>query len=253
MLNQMPKPDWQQDDCGEYERRTHLPWGQILLLLVGMPVKLRQRVTHRHAWATWSLAGMILISSILVWQESHMPGPWELLVLRPDAQGLAWLSGLLLYPFVHGDWFHLLGNLYFLLLFGRNIECVFGRRRMLGLFFISSMLGGLLHLAFHDVGLIGASGGVFGLLVFYVLQFPKARVMWIPFGLAGRLLAISLLREYLVKGYPVWIYLLIFGAVQLLILWEQLFFNGQISALAHIGGGLAGACIWGCWRKGWLL
>ncbi|HEY7885115.1 MAG TPA: rhomboid family intramembrane serine protease [Cellvibrionaceae bacterium] len=244
--------DWQNDACGEYQTRARLPWPQMLLLLVGMPVKMRQSLVHSRAWVTWFLTASILLVSVLAWTQWHEPGLWENLVLTHQHQGLLWWVGLAGYPFLHGDWLHLLGNLYFLLVFGRNIECAFGRRRMLWLFLFSSMAGGLLHTLFSTSGLIGASGGVFGLLVFYVLQFPQARVMWLPLGLAGRLVSLVLFREYLVKGFAVWIYLLLFGSLQLFILWEQLYGQGQISALAHIGGGVAGLIIWWGWRKGWL-
>jgi membrane associated rhomboid family serine protease len=220
--------------------------------MVGMPVKLRQSVIHHTPWLTWSLAGLIAVVSIAVWLS---PPEWRLadwLVFHPEKTGLAWWSGLFGHVLVHADWLHLLGNLYFLILFGRNIECCFGRRRMLGLFILSGLLGGLLHALVTGSGLMGASGAVFGVLVFYVCQYPHARVIWIPFGWIARGALLIWARDFVRRGYPVTVYFAIYGGLQLLILYEQLVLDGQVSALAHLGGGAAGLLIWLAWRRNWL-
>ncbi|MCC5865809.1 MAG: rhomboid family intramembrane serine protease [Wenzhouxiangella sp.] len=236
----------------EYQPQERLNFPQFLLFLVGMPVKARQSVIHTTPWLTWSLASLIAVISCLVW---YLPDSSQLvawLVYRPETSGVQWWSGLLGHPFVHGSWLHMVGNLYFLILFGRNIECCFGRRRLFGLFMISAMLGGLLHGAVSGTGLIGASGGVFGVLVFYVCRYPQARVIWLPFGFVARAAMLIWARQFLSKGFPVTIYLLVYGGFQLFILYEQLFMDGRVSALAHLGGGLAGFLIWLAWQKNYL-
>ncbi len=236
----------------DYRPQEQLKFPQFLLFLVGMPVKARQSVIHTTPWLTWTLALLIAMSSILVWYSPVSMTLADWLVYRPEASGLQWWSGLLGHPFVHGGWLHLAGNLYFLVLFGRNIECCFGRRRLFGLFMISAMLGALLHGAVSGTGLIGASGGVFGVLVFYVCRYPHARVIWMPLGFIPRAAMLIWARQFLSKGFPVTIYLVIYGGLQLFILYEQLFMDGRVSALAHLGGGLAGLVIWFAWKRDWL-
>ncbi len=236
----------------EYQPQEKLKFPQFMLFLVGMPVKARQSVIHTTPWLTWSLASAIALTSCLVWYAPNHEALAEWLVYRPDAAGLRWWTGLLCHPLVHGNWLHLAGNLYFLVLFGRNIECCFGRRRLFGLFLISAVTGALLHGAVSGTGLIGASGGVFGVLVFYVCRYPHARVIWLPFGFIARAAMLVWARQFLSKGFPVTIYLAIYGGFQLLVLYEQLFLDGRVSALAHLGGGLAGLLIWLAWRKDWL-
>ncbi len=230
-----------------YARNRGLGLPQLLLFLVGMPVKLRGAVIHRTPWVTWALAALIAASSVAVWSIEPLQ-PFALqLAFWPELGLPAALPGAVLHVFLHGGWLHLLGNLYFLMLFGRNVECAFGRRRMLGLFFLSALLGALLHGMFTDAGLIGASGGVFGILVFYVCQFPQARVIWAP-GLLVRGALLLWARRFLDRGFPVTVYFAVYAGLQLLVLNEQLFYAGQVSALAHLGGGLAGLVIWAAWR-----
>lgn len=230
-----------------YERSRRLGFPQMLLFLVGMPVKLRGAVIHRTPWVTWTLAALIAGCSIAVWMIEPLQ-PFALrLAFWPEPGLPAALPGAVFHVLLHGGWLHLLGNLYFLVLFGRNVECAFGRRRMLGLFFLSALLGALLHGLFSAAGLIGASGGVFGILVFYVCQFPQARVIWAP-GLLARGALLLWARRFLDRGFPVTVYFAVYGGLQLLVLNEQLFYEGQVSALAHLGGGLAGLLIWAAWR-----
>jgi membrane associated rhomboid family serine protease len=239
-------------DRVEYGADQELKFPQFVLFFVGMPVKLRQSVIHITPWMTWAITSTIAVVSVVVWYTEPGHELFEWLAFRPEASGLRWWTGLLGHGLVHGDWLHLLGNLYFLVLFGRNIECCFGRRRLFGLFLVSVVLGGLLHGLVTGHGLIGASGGVFGILVFYVCQYPHARVIWIPFGWIARLAMMVWARGFLRKGFPVTIYFAIFGTLQLLVLYDQLFMEGQVSALAHLGGGAAGALIWLAWRFDWL-
>ena len=71
---------------------------------------------------------------------------------------------------------HLVGNLYFLLIFGDNVEDYLGWRKYLLLIFGATIAGDFVHLLrnrIHEPS-IGASGGISAVLVFYALQFPRA-------------------------------------------------------------------------------
>lgn len=235
-----------------YRPSPALPWPQALLFLIGLPVERSQSVIHRRPWAIHTLAGLITLVSVIVWVWRDHPERWTWLVFQPEATGLTWLLGLAGYAFVHQNLLHLLGNLYFLVMFGDNIECQFGRRRVLGLFFLSTFAGAGLHGMVSSVPLIGASGGTLGLVLFYALQFPRARILWLPLGFWWRLVLWIGARPLLRQGLPMWAYVGLCVLIDLFVLRDQLAGRSQVSALAHLGGAAAGVAIWSLWRRGWL-
>lgn len=143
--------------------------------------------------------------------------------------------------------------MYFLVLFGRHVECRFGSRRFLGLFLFSSMAGGILHGMFSDMRLVGASSGVFGVLLFHAFLLPGARVLWLPLGPLMRIVLFTTAFRFLRKGFPMPVYVGVYLGIQLVLLSEQLFGGGNISALGHLGGAVAGVLIYYGWRRGWLI
>ena len=81
---------------------------------------------------------------------------------------------LITYAFLHGSIIHLVVNMYSLFIAGRQVENNFGKVRLLIIYFISALSGGLLSALFSDGISIGASGAIFGLLgalVYFGLQF----------------------------------------------------------------------------------
>jgi membrane associated rhomboid family serine protease len=235
-----------------YQVRPRLRWVDQLMFVVGMPVETRQSTTLRAPWAVHGLALVITLATLGYWAVAGLPGWWHAAVFVPRAEGLRWWTGLFGYALLHGGWLHLFGNLYFLTIFGDNTECVFGRRRTLGLFLVASVAGALLHGAVTGMPLIGASAGVMGVMVFYVLQFPHARILWLPIGWLLRVGLWYSLGRKLERGFPVLGFFALYLALDLVNLHAQLFGGGRVSALAHLGGGATGALIWLAWRRGWL-
>jgi membrane associated rhomboid family serine protease len=89
---------------------------------------------------------------------------------------------LVTYAFLHGGLLHLAFNMFALYMFGGALERVFGTRRYLTLYFVSVLSAALTQLAVAMLSgaiypTIGASGGVFGLLLAYGMYFPHNRVM----------------------------------------------------------------------------
>ncbi len=81
--------------------------------------------------------------------------------------------------FVHADFLHLAGNMWFLWLFGDNVEDRMGRFRFLMFYLASGVVASLAHVLFFSgaaIPVIGASGAVSGVLGAYALMFPRARV-----------------------------------------------------------------------------
>lgn len=105
-----------------------------------------------------------------------------------DGSGLASLPlltpwQLVTYSFLHGSLMHLAFNMFALWMFGSELERVWGARRLATAYFASVVTGAVTHLlvagAFGGGGgpVVGASAGVFGLLLAYALLFPNRRIM----------------------------------------------------------------------------
>ena len=89
---------------------------------------------------------------------------------------------LVTYAFLHGGMLHLAFNMFALYMFGGAIEQVFGTRRYLTYYLVAVVSAALTQLLFAAVSggiypTVGASGGVFGLLLAYGIYFPNNRVM----------------------------------------------------------------------------
>lgn len=81
--------------------------------------------------------------------------------------------------FLHGGPIHIIGNVWFLWIFGDNIEDLFGRSKFLLIYFGSGICANLAHVFFNpssSVTTIGASGAVAGILGAYIIKYPKAKV-----------------------------------------------------------------------------
>lgn len=91
---------------------------------------------------------------------------------------------LITYAFLHANIYHLAGNVYFLYVFGDNVEDTLGRQRFLLLFFVAVLAGALLQVILHrapDQPVIGASGGVAGLTAAYLVLFPGVKIYMVLF------------------------------------------------------------------------
>lgn len=101
-------------------------------------------------------------------------------VLFPDDYDAALLTFLIFgftSMFSHASWIHLVGNMWFLWIFGNNVEDSMSRRRFLLLYLLAGYAGCLMHsLMASPSYLVGASGAVSGVSVAYLLLFPKCRI-----------------------------------------------------------------------------
>ena len=82
--------------------------------------------------------------------------------------------------FLHGGWLHLIGNMWYLWIFGDNVEDTMGPWRFLAFYLSAGFVAALLHstvMPGSPIPTIGASGAIAGVLGAYALRFPRARVM----------------------------------------------------------------------------
>jgi membrane associated rhomboid family serine protease len=126
--------------------------------------------------------------------------------------------------FLHGGWLHLIGNMWFLWIFGDNVEESLGRARYLLFYFLVGTVGALAQcftMPHSAAPMIGASGAVAGALGGYVLLYPRAKIM-------------TLVLWFFVD-VPAWIFLGLWFVSQ--------FYVGEgsgVAWMAHVGGFLAG-------------
>ncbi len=86
--------------------------------------------------------------------------------------------------FLHGGWMHLIGNMWFLWIFGNNIEDELGHGRFLLFYLLSGLGAAALQIIIgpnSDIPMVGASGAISGVLGAYMLLYPKARILTLVF------------------------------------------------------------------------
>ena len=148
------------------------------------------------------------------------------------------LSDLFTSMFLHGGFMHLIGNLWFLWIYGDNVEDVLGRVKYLAFYLTGGIAGSLLQIAADPnttIPNIGASGAIAAVMGAYLLKFPHARVLTlIP------LFIVFFTRElpaYIILIY--WFILQFFSGVGTLAE-SSTGATGGIAFFAHVGGFVMG-------------
>jgi membrane associated rhomboid family serine protease len=145
--------------------------------------------------------------------------------------------------FLHGGWLHLIGNMWYLWIFGDNIEDAMGKGRYLFFYLVCGLLASLSHAVSSPNSIlpsIGASGAISGVLGAYLLLYPRAQVLvFIPIWIFIRLV-------YIPAGF-------VLGFWFLLQLLSGSMSGGQdgggVAFWAHIGGFVAGMLLVGIFKK----
>jgi membrane associated rhomboid family serine protease len=139
--------------------------------------------------------------------------------------------------FLHGGWFHLIGNMWFLWLFGNNVEDSMGHGRYLGFYLLSGLAAAAAQTLVNPssaIPMVGASGAISGVMGAYIVLYPRVRVhMLVVLGFFITRLAVP---AYLMLGY--WFLLQILGGLPSL--GDE---QGGVAFWAHAGGFIAGAIL----------
>ena len=205
----------------------------------------------RHHGFPWITAGIIGINCAVFLREAiASPADLELLIgtyAMIPARTIAFFSGSpvpiseALFPFftsmfLHGGWMHLIGNMWFLWIFGDNVEDRMGHLRYVALYLAGGLAGSLTHLLFSSDSVLptlGASGAIAGVMGAYLITFPGARVLTlIPFFF----LFTTELPAYVILLY--WLLLQFFSGAASLGAADAM--QGGVAWFAHIGGFVAG-------------
>ena len=137
--------------------------------------------------------------------------------------------------FTHGGWFHLIGNMLFLWVFGNNIEDATGHGKFLTFYLLCGVAAAATQtlISPHSVvPMVGASGAISGVLGAYLLLYPRVRVhtlIILPF-----FITTVALPAWVMLGY--WALLQLIGGLGSLTQLEQ----GGVAFFAHVGGFVAG-------------
>lgn len=209
-------------------------WWQKIVGLLGLPVELDNPV-HCTPWLTWTVGALMVLAMALSYSHlREIVDHYGLIASQPWRHGgLTWVTSF----FLHGSILHLLSNLYFLLVFGDNVEETLGWPRFLLLLIASSVAGDALHIALEpraELPSVGASGGISGVITFYALQFPRAQL-----GLCWRWWCyVRWLQISAFWALAIWVLLQIVGTA------EQVAGFSNVSSLAHLGGATVGFLLW---------
>jgi len=139
--------------------------------------------------------------------------------------------------FLHGSWMHVLGNMWFLYIFGDNVEDYLGHFRYLVFYLLTGLIAMVAQVAVNlhsTMPTVGASGAIAGILGAYFVLYPKARVLtwffvfvlWVP--------------AWIILGY--WFVLnFLSGTETALAVHRQNM--GGVAFWAHVGGFISGALL----------
>ena len=174
-----------------------------------------------------------------VYHASFYPCTVDNACRGPEPWGLSWITAM----FLHGGWDHILGNMLFLAIFGKNVEDAFGPLRYLVFYFAGGFAAMMTQTAMTllfgaaaeaRVPELGASGAIAAVLGAYFVLYPGSRVRtWI--------FPIFLVR------IPAWIFLGLWFLYQLIEASSGLFSasanGGGVAFFAHVGGFIFGLLV----------
>jgi membrane associated rhomboid family serine protease len=162
--------------------------------------------------------GFSFVSWFALWPLGHGFLPWQVVT----------------YAFLHGDIIHLLFNMFALWMFGGELERLWGTKRFVHFYGASVLAAAATQLVVTGITgspfpTLGASGGVYGLLLGFGMLFPNREIMLLipPIPLKAKT------------------YVLIFGALEL---WMGLRVSDGVAHFAHLGGMIGGFLMIRYWR-----
>lgn len=136
--------------------------------------------------------------------------------------------------FMHGGWFHLIGNMWFLVVFGDNVEDVMGRGRFVMFYLLCGLAAAgaqILTSPSSAVPMVGASGAIGGVMGAYAVLFPRAPVHLLVF--FGFYITRVVVPAVFMLGY--WFLLQLIGGLP-----SIGSSSGGVAFWAHVGGFVAG-------------
>ncbi len=200
------------------------------------------RKTLTRPLVTWALIALNVL--IFVYQWSLDASRSEALIERfgvvPDVLLHGRHPGSLITPltsmFLHGGLGHVLGNLWFLFVFGNNVEEALGHARFAFFYVVCGLAAAATQVAIgplSTVPMIGASGAIAGVLGAYIVFFPRARVL-------------TFVPVFFLLEVPAFVYIFVWFALEVVRASFSLGASsaeGGVAFFAHVGGFVAGVAL----------
>ncbi len=192
---------------------------------------------HRWPWVTLGLISLnvaVFLYTLyigpqatekLFWQKGAVAAKLSQPRLLHSLQALKLIPTMFSSLFLHAGWLHLVGNMWFLWIFGEALEDDLGPRRFLAFYLFCGFFAGLFHVLAGDrlsVPLIGASGAIAGVLGGYLVRLPKSPIITVVFW--------RLKPEFI--QVPAFFWLGLWLALQFYGLRQ----GGTVAWMAHLGG-----------------
>lgn len=137
--------------------------------------------------------------------------------------------------FLHGGWFHIISNMYFLYIFGDNVEDLMGHFRYFFMYILFGLAAAFTQVVLYPdatIPTIGASGAVSGVMGYYFVKFPQSRIKTLVF----IIFFVTIVEIPAAFFLAFWFFLqFINGSMQLM-----LSNTGGVAWWAHIGGFVVG-------------
>jgi membrane associated rhomboid family serine protease len=147
-----------------------------------------------------------------------------------------WLTPLT-HMFLHGGWLHIIGNMWFLWIFGNNVEDSMGHGRFAAFYLLCGLAAAALQISVNPdsaIPMVGASGAIGGVMGAYVLLYPRVKVRMLLF--LGFYVTTFTIPAFWMLGY--WFVAQLVGGVGAI--GAQ---GGGVAFWAHVGGFVAGAAL----------
>jgi membrane associated rhomboid family serine protease len=212
-----------------------------------IPLRSSERVYSRPV-VTGSLIAINVIIYFYQWTLSNYRfdlfiSNWGLVSNDPHA------ISLFTSMFLHASWLHVLGNMLFLWVFGRNLEDLIGGSRFLVFYLVCGLVAGMVQVLANlssSAPTVGASGAIAGVMGAYLIKFPRSQIDTLV------LLFIFFTR----LAIPAPFYILFWFGMQLLntvFSGDRSYTGGGVAYFAHIGGFIAGMLLirWFPSRQRW--
>lgn len=179
----------------------------------------------------------LIIANVIVFLVQQLA--WDPMLgwfaLWPLQSGLFRVWQLITYAFLHGSVAHIFLNMFALFMFGSGLESYWGARRYLIYYFVCVLAAAVTQLAVEGAAsgaepVLGASGGIFGVLLAFAWYFPRQRLIVLPIPIP----------------IPAWLFVTIYALIEL--------FSGLtrtqqgVAHFAHLGGMAGGALCILYWR-----
>ncbi len=140
--------------------------------------------------------------------------------------------------FLHGGWMHIIGNMWFLWIFGDNVEDFLGHTKYLIFYLVCGIAAAMTQVFFSTgsrVPIVGASGAIAGVMGAYLIKFPHSRIVTLVF----ILFFVTTIEVPAVLMLLYWFFIQLVSGVSTMG-YSQLSRQGGVAFFAHVGGFVAG-------------